>query len=115
MVQFSFLEERTQLQLSARADIIAVTRRRPMSLMLDLPPELESELAAEAARLGLALPDYILRLLAGGRTAISAPRTGAELLAFWQGEGLVSTRPEIADSQAHARTLRDEAQRRARQ
>ena len=80
-----------------------------MSLMLDLPPDLETELAVEAARLGLPLPEYILRLLAGGRTASSAPRTGAELLAYWQGEGLVGTRPEITDSQALARTLRAQA------
>jgi hypothetical protein len=85
-----------------------------MSLVLDLPPELETELAAEAARLGLPLPDYVLRLLAGGRTVSPIPRTGAELLAYWQGEELVGTRPEIADSLGHARALREQAQRRAR-
>ena len=38
-------------------------------------------------------------------------RTGAELVAYWQGEGLVGTRPNIADAPAHARTLRERAQR----
>jgi hypothetical protein len=85
-----------------------------VSLVLDLPPELETELAAEAARLGLPLSEYILRLLAGGRSTSPAPRTGAELLAYWQGEGLVGTRPEITDAAAHACALRDQAQRRAR-
>jgi hypothetical protein len=85
-----------------------------MSLMLELPAELETELAAEAARLGLSLPEYVLRLLSGGHAPNAAPRTGAELLAYWQGEGLVGTRPEIADSPAHARTLREQAQRRTR-
>ena len=85
-----------------------------MSLVLDLPPELEIELAAEAARLGLPLPEYALRLLAGGRGPSPALRSGAELLAYWQGEGLVGTRPEIGDSPAHARALREQAQRRAR-
>jgi hypothetical protein len=85
-----------------------------MSLVLDLPAELETELAAEAARLGLPLPEYVLRLLAGGRAPTPAPRTGAELLAYWQGEGLVGTRPDITDSSAHARALREQAQRRAR-
>jgi len=84
-----------------------------MSLVLDLPAELESELAAEASRLGLPLPEYVLRLLAGGRAPSPPPRTGAELLAYWQGEGLVGTRPDIADSSAHARALREQAQRRA--
>ena len=36
-----------------------------MNLVLELPPELEGELAAEAARLGLPLAEYILRLLEG--------------------------------------------------
>ncbi len=85
-----------------------------MSLVLDLPAELETELTAEAARLGLPLPEYVLRLLASGRAPSPAPRTGAELLAYWHGEGLVRTRPEIADSSAHARALREQAQRRER-
>lgn len=85
-----------------------------MSLVLDLPAELESELAAEASRLGLPLPEYVLRLLAVGRAPNPAPRTGTELLDYWKGEGLIGTRPEIADSSAHARTLREQAQRRAR-
>jgi hypothetical protein len=85
-----------------------------MSLVLDLPPELETELAAEAAQLGLPLPEYVLRVLAVGRSPSAAPRTGAELLAYWQGEGLVGTRPDITDSQAHARALREQAERRPR-
>jgi hypothetical protein len=85
-----------------------------MNLVLDLPAELETELTAEAARLGLPLPEYVLRLLARGRAPSPAPRSGAELLAYWQSEGLVRTRPEIVDSSAHARVLREQAQRRAR-
>jgi hypothetical protein len=85
-----------------------------MSLMIDLPPELESELASEAARLALPLSEYVLRLLATGRTLNPRPRTGAELLAYWQREGLVGTRAEIADAPAHARALREQAQKRAR-
>jgi hypothetical protein len=81
-----------------------------MSLVLNLPPELETELAAEAAHLGLPLPEYAVRLLAGGPSLRPAPRTGAELLAYWQGEGLVGTRPEITDVPADARALREGAQ-----
>ena len=33
---------------------------KPMSLVLDLPPDLETALAAEAARLRLPLPEYAL-------------------------------------------------------
>ena len=85
-----------------------------MSLVLDLPLELEIELAAEAARLGLPLAEYALRLLAGVRGPSPALRNGAELLTYWQAEALVGTRPDVMDSVAHARNLREQAQRRAR-
>ncbi|HEY1377204.1 MAG TPA: hypothetical protein VGF55_10445 [Gemmataceae bacterium] len=85
-----------------------------MSLVLDLPPDLETELAAEAARLGLPLSEYAVRLLAAGRTAGPKPTTGAELLAYWQGAGLVGTRSDIADAAGHARTLRAQAESRER-
>ena len=92
---------------------MSVKGEQAMSLVLDLPPELETELAAEAARLGLPLAQYVLRLLAGARGPSPAVRNGAELLAYWQAEALVGTRPDIADSLAHARNLREQAQRRA--
>ena len=85
-----------------------------MTLTIELPPELESDLAAEAQRLGIALHEYVLRLLASGRSIAPAPQTGAELVAYWQAEGVVGTRPEIVDSQSHARALREHAERRAR-
>jgi hypothetical protein len=83
-----------------------------MSIVLDLPPELESELAAEADRLRLPLAVYALRLLSAGRTSAPKPCTGAELLAYWQSEGLVGTRPDITDGPGHARALRQRAEKR---
>ncbi len=85
-----------------------------MSLVLDLPPELETELSAEAARLQLPLSDYVLRLLAVGRPPNPKPNTGAELLAYWQSEGLIGTRSDIADAPGHARALRQQAEKRER-
>jgi hypothetical protein len=85
-----------------------------MSLVLDLPSELERELASEAAQLGLPLPEYALRLLAAGRETRPALRTGAELLEYWRGEGLIGTKSEMADSQAQARALRQQAESRPR-
>ena len=85
-----------------------------MSLTLDLPSELETELVSEAARLGIPLSEYALRLIAAGRGTRAALQTGAELLGYWQSEGLVGIRPEIADSQAHARALREQAEQRPR-
>ena len=83
-----------------------------MTLILDLPPELESELAAEAAHLKLPLTEYALRILAEGRGQRPTLKTGAELVAYWQQEGLIGTHPQIADLQSHARDLREESQHR---
>ncbi len=85
-----------------------------MSLVLDLPPELESDLVAEASRMGLPLPEYVKRVLLAGRTPVPMPRNGSELVSYWQGEGLVGTRADVTDSREHARALRQQAERRER-
>jgi hypothetical protein len=82
-----------------------------MTLVLELPPELERDLAARAAELQLPLAEYAVRVLAGAGIAAPKVANGAELLAFWKSEGLVGTKPEIADSAEHARALRYEAER----
>ena len=83
-----------------------------MTLVLQLPPDLESELSAEANRLGLSIQDHALRLLSAAHAQNGQSMTGAELVAYWQREGLAGSRPDISDSQAHARALRQEAERR---
>jgi hypothetical protein len=101
--------------LVCRADYNRVEKGASvMSLVLDLPPELESELVAEAARLRLPLAEYALRLLAGGRIHQPKPSNGAELLAYGRDEGLVGTRPDIADPIEYARILRQQAEKRTR-
>ncbi len=85
-----------------------------MSLVLDLPPELETELISEASRMGLPLPEYVKQLLLAGRPPGAMPRSGSELVSYWQGEGLVGTRADITDSQEHARALRRQAEQRER-
>ena len=85
-----------------------------MTLTLDLPMELASELSAEAERLGLPLSEYAQRLLAAGRAPGASPKTGAELLAYWRREEVIGSRPEITDSQEHARALRRQAEERSR-
>jgi hypothetical protein len=83
-----------------------------MTITLDLPEELEPELSAEANELGLSLSEYALRVLSTGLIVGDRPRTGAELVAYWQTEKLIGSRPEITDSQTHARQIRDQAERR---
>lgn len=85
-----------------------------MSLVIELPPELERELSAEATQLGLPLQEYALRLLTVGRHPGTHPRNGAELVSYWQQAGLIGTRPDITHPSAHARSLRGAAERRER-
>jgi hypothetical protein len=83
-----------------------------MSIRLDLPPELESELSTEASRLNLPLAEYILQVLSLRQVLNNPPRTGTELVAYWRSVGAINSRPEISDSQAYARHLRHEAETR---
>lgn len=85
-----------------------------MSISLDLPTQLESELSTEASRLNLPLSDYILHVLSVRQVLSNPPKNGAEIVAFWQSEGVINSRPDIIDSQAHARQLRHEAETRTR-
>jgi hypothetical protein len=85
-----------------------------MTLTLDLPKELATVLAAEAASLGLPLPEYAQRILAAGRMPGAAPKTGAELLAYWRREEVIGSRPDITDGLEHARTIRHKAEKRSR-
>ena len=66
-----------------------------MSIVLDLPPELESELASEAARLHLPLSEYASRLLVSGRSSEPKPSNGAELVQYWKRMGLVGSPPPL--------------------
>lgn len=83
-----------------------------MTLTLELSLDLERRLTTEAARLGLPLEQYALRLLGDIPEGRGLPSTGADLVAYWNREGVIGSRPDIRDSQAHARALRHRAERR---
>lgn len=85
-----------------------------MSLILNLPTDLENALSAEANRLQIPLPEYAISLLALSRPPAPKPQTGKEVLAYWQEHGLVGTRPDIVDASEHARVLRMQAEKRDR-
>ncbi len=85
-----------------------------MTLTLQLPEELERRLSAEAARLGLPLEKYALRRLGEEPSSDRGLRSGAEVVAHWRREGVIGSRPDIADSQVHARDIRRKAERRTR-
>jgi hypothetical protein len=54
------------------------------------------------------------RRLAASQLPNPMPRTGAELVAYWEREGLLGTRPDITDPVEHARALRKKAEKRER-
>ncbi|HLP87705.1 MAG TPA: hypothetical protein VK184_03735 [Nostocaceae cyanobacterium] len=78
-----------------------------MSITIELPSELENELSKEASKLNLSLCDYILRILLIRPVLQNPPKTGAELAAYWEKQGVINSRPDINDSQEYARKLRD--------
>jgi hypothetical protein len=80
-----------------------------MSITIDLPAAVEEKLRAEAARLQISVSEYALRVLSAETVT---PANGAELVAYWQSEGVIGTRPDITDSQAYARRLRQAAENR---
>lgn len=85
-----------------------------MTITLDLRQDLEQRLTSEATRLGIPVEQYALRLLGGVPGSGQRPRNGAELVAYWQRESVIGSRPDIKDSQAHARKIRRQAERRLR-
>ncbi len=83
-----------------------------MGLTLELPIDLATDLAVEAARQGLTLADYALQVLALPRSPVPSIQCGKDLVTYWQAEGVVGSRTDIGNSQDYARGLREEAQRR---
>ena len=83
-----------------------------MPQTVELPDELADALTHEANRLGLSLPDYAVHLLSSARPPVAAIQRGADLVEYWRSEGLVGSRADLPDSQAEARQLREQAQRR---
>lgn len=65
----------------------------------------------QSTHLNLPSPD-ITQLLLLGQVLKNSPKTGAEVVAYWQREGVINSRPDITNSQAYARKLRYEAERR---
>lgn len=80
-----------------------------MSVTLHLPQNVENQLADEASRLGLGLPDYIVHLLVNDREARQV-RTGPDLVEYWRRAGLIGSRQDIQDSAAEARAIRSAAE-----
>jgi hypothetical protein len=85
-----------------------------MSIVLTLPDELESKVASIAREHGLSVSAYVQQLLESEVSTRLPAKNGSELLAYWQQEGLIGSRTDLADSAEHARTLRQQAETRQR-
>lgn len=83
-----------------------------MGLTLDLPVDLANALRSAAEERGLSLPEYAVEVLARSRMQADEVRTGADLVRYWEDEGLLGNRPDITDSSEHARRIREQAQKR---
>ena len=69
---------------------------------------------ADARRAGVSVDEYILQLLTSAKKFDPPLRTGAEIMAYWEREGLLGNRPDIVDPSAFARELRERSERRER-
>jgi len=98
-----------------------------MTLALELTAEQEQHIEAEARR-NMDAARYAKALLFWGDTEESekqmlppagplppAGGTGADLVAYWEREGIIGSRPDITDSLEHARAIRRKAERRTRE
>lgn len=88
-----------------------------MSIVVNLPTELERTIAAEAAKAGMTVSDYVADQLAKAAGGASASETkqrlsGAALVQRWKELGLIGYRSDITEPEAHSRRLREEAQQR---
>ena len=100
-----------------------------MTLTLELTPEQEQRIEAEAGRRNMDAASYAKALLFEDRIAEGdeehtlppagppppANGTDADLVAYWEREGLIGTRPDIKDSLELARAIRRRAERRTRE
>jgi hypothetical protein len=86
-----------------------------MTLTLDLPPDLEARVNSEAARRGMSSAECVLEVLGAAMPDTALPTTPAELVDYWEREGVLgiwADRTDIPDSPEYARQLRRQAEQR---
>jgi len=95
-----------------------------MTLTLELTPEQERHIEAEARRRNMDAASYAKALLFEGEAdrpikydaaqAAEEQWSGADLVAYREREGVIGSRPDITDSLERARAIRRKAERRTR-
>jgi hypothetical protein len=90
-----------------------------MTIMLNVPMELETRLEEEAARREQPVEDYALSLIERNLPPpdqMPELKTGADVVAYWKANGLIgdwADREDIGDSVESARELRRQAETRS--
>lgn len=88
-----------------------------MTITLELPPDLEAKLTAEAVQSATPVDIYALNLIEEGLMADPSDfKTGAEVVAYWMKHGLIgiwADREDIGDSIEYARKLRHQSETRS--
>jgi hypothetical protein len=86
-----------------------------MSVVLNLPKRLEKQLHQEAASQEQPLEEYLLNLIHQARQP-KAPafQSTSDVLAYWQSEGVIGSKPVKTNSQKLARQLRNQVENRKR-
>jgi hypothetical protein len=77
-----------------------------MTLTIELTPEQEVALQTQAQAVGMEASEYAWQLLASDLVTERRPMTGAEVLAYWEHEGVRGVFADRPDSQTFARQLR---------
>jgi hypothetical protein len=79
-----------------------------MSVVIELPPDIEASLADQAAREGISLQQHLRHLLEQQVPARTNPATPAERAAFWRqsAQGLPRT-PPLSDQAVSRETIYD--------
>lgn len=78
-----------------------------MTLTIELTPEEEAALEEQAIAAGMESSEYARQLLTTELTDLSLPRNGAEILAYWEREGVRGVFADRGNAQEFARQLRD--------
>lgn len=77
-------------------------------LTIELNQTAEERLRAEAAAKGMAAEVYAREILEG----LLLPLAGQRLVDHWRHDGVIGSRPDITDSDAYSRELREQAWKR---
>lgn len=88
-----------------------------MTYKIELSGDLEKRAKRAATRRRLSVQKFLREVVTRALQSDSAPKSGAELVEYWEREGVIgiwADRADIGDSARYARALRKQAEQRHR-